>query len=125
MSQFLQKSLTPARQNTIDEELAKMVARDFQPFSIVDDKGFRRFTHALNPMYAIPSRKSLSQKIIPGLYNRERASLQETVKKQLTAGHPEPPHPTCQLHATLLKITKWCPVFWIVLSSVTDTLLRT
>lgn len=48
MSQFLQKAMTPARQNTIDEELAKMVARDFQPFSIVDDKGFRSYTHMLS-----------------------------------------------------------------------------
>ena len=38
-----------------------------QLFSVADDKGFRKFTHAVNPMYAIPSRKTLSQKIIPGL----------------------------------------------------------
>jgi len=81
MSQFLLKSMTPSRQKTIDEELAKMIACDFQPFSVVDDKGFRRFVHALNPMYAIPCRKTLSQKTIPGLYDRERASLQERVKK--------------------------------------------
>ena len=76
---FLQKSVTPARQNTIDEELAKVIALDFQPFSVVDDKGFRRFTHALNPMYAIPSRKTLPKN--HPLYDRERASLQERVKK--------------------------------------------
>ncbi|XP_056269527.1 zinc finger BED domain-containing protein 4-like [Pseudoliparis swirei] len=73
--------MTTARQKTIDEELAKMIACDFQPFSVVDDKGFRRFIHALNPMYAIPSRKTVSQGIIPGLYDRERATLQERVKK--------------------------------------------
>lgn len=81
MRQFLQKSLTPARQNAIDEELAKMVASDFQPFSIVEDAGFRSYSHALNPMYALPSRKTLSQKIIPGLYDTARASLEERVKK--------------------------------------------
>ncbi|KAL6463245.1 hypothetical protein MHYP_G00276360 [Metynnis hypsauchen] len=81
IKQFLQKSLTPARQNAIDEELAKMVARDFQPFSIVKDVGFRSYSHALNPMYAVPSRKTLSQKIIPGLYDAARASLQERVKR--------------------------------------------
>ncbi|XP_037389052.1 E3 SUMO-protein ligase ZBED1-like [Pygocentrus nattereri] len=72
---------TPARQNAIDEELAKMVARDFQPFSIVEDVGFRSYSHALNPMYVVPSRKTLSQKIIPGLYDAARASLQERVKR--------------------------------------------
>ncbi len=65
MSQFMQKTMTPARQNTVDEELASMTARDFQPFSIVDDTGFRSYTHALNPMYVIPCRKTLSQKNYP------------------------------------------------------------
>lgn len=59
--------MTSVRENTIDEELAEMVASDFQLSSIVDDKGLKSFTHALNPMYAIPSRKTLSQKIIPSL----------------------------------------------------------
>ncbi|XP_051241559.1 E3 SUMO-protein ligase ZBED1-like [Dicentrarchus labrax] len=81
MSQFLQKAITPAKQNSVDEELAKMIARDFQPFSIVEDKGFRSYTRALNPMYALPSRKTLSQKIFPGLYDKERALLLERVKK--------------------------------------------
>lgn len=79
MKQFLLKSLTPATQKSIDEELAKMVAMDFQPFSIVEDKGFKKFTRALNPVYSIPSRKTLSQKMIPDLYQKERASLQDRV----------------------------------------------
>ena len=57
-----------------------MVARDYQPFSIVEDVGFRIFCQALNPMYALPSRKTLTQKFIPGLYDAARASLQERVK---------------------------------------------
>lgn len=44
MSQFLQKTITPAKQKTVDEELAKMIAKDFQPFSIVEDRGFRSYT---------------------------------------------------------------------------------
>lgn len=57
-----------------------MIAIDFQPLSVVDDKGFRNFIHTLNPIYSIPSRKTLSQKIIAGLYDRQRALLQKTVK---------------------------------------------
>ena len=52
MRQFLQKAMTTVRQNTL-EELAKMIARDFHSFSIVDDKGFRSLTHGLNPLYVI------------------------------------------------------------------------
>lgn len=131
MSQFLQKTMTPAKQKTVDEELAKMIAEDFQPFSIVEDRGFRSYTHALNPMYVLPSRKTLSKKIILQLYYEKHVLLLERVKKKTplpfvstTAGHSELPHPTCQLHATLLKSSRWCPVCWIVFSSVKNTHLR-
>ena len=33
---------TRKRQNLIDEELAKKFALDFQPFSVVDGKGFMK-----------------------------------------------------------------------------------
>lgn len=50
ISQFIPKQMTPAKQHSIDEELANMIATDFQPFSIVEDKGFKGFVKALNPM---------------------------------------------------------------------------
>ncbi|XP_040582127.1 zinc finger BED domain-containing protein 4-like [Lepeophtheirus salmonis] len=81
MEQFLDKTSTSAKQKKIDEELVKMIATDFQPFSIVDDKGFRKFIHVLNQLYVFPSSKTLSEKMIPDLYHRERASVQERVNK--------------------------------------------
>lgn len=81
ISQYMSKAMTPAKQNTVDEELAKMITSDLQPFSIVEDKGFRSYSHALNPMYCMLfQRKTLSQTTIPRLYDRERASLQERVQ---------------------------------------------
>ncbi|XP_077155210.1 E3 SUMO-protein ligase ZBED1-like [Ranitomeya variabilis] len=74
------KVMTPARKKAVDEELAKMIAKDFQPLTIVEDKGFKSFVHALNPVYALPTRKTLSQTLIPKLYERERASLQGKVQ---------------------------------------------
>ncbi|XP_041722424.2 zinc finger BED domain-containing protein 4-like [Coregonus clupeaformis] len=81
ISQFLPKLMTPAKQHSIDDELAKMVASDFQPFSIVEDKGMKNFVKALNPTYTLPSRKTLSQTMIPKLYDTERALWQERVTK--------------------------------------------
>lgn len=92
--QFLQKSVTPPRQK--NKDLAKMTALDFQPFSVVGDKGFRKFIHALNPMYAIPSRKTLSQKIIPSLYDRDHA------------------FPFCFAYFNLYFIVLWFVVFCVV-----------
>lgn len=81
MDQFMQKSMSVAKQGQIDIALAKMFATDFQPFSIVEDRGFRNYTSILNPMYTIPSRKVISKSLIPQLYESTRASVQERVKK--------------------------------------------
>ncbi|KAG2455213.1 RBM5 protein, partial [Polypterus senegalus] len=72
--------LTPLRQEKIDEELAKMIATDFQPFSIVEDTGFKKYSQALNPSYIPPSRKALAQKVT-NMYDRETASLKRRVSK--------------------------------------------
>ncbi|XP_076118622.1 E3 SUMO-protein ligase ZBED1-like [Alosa pseudoharengus] len=72
--------MTPVRQNVIDEKLAKMIATDFQPFSIVEDRGFIEFTHALNPMYVLPSRKTLSNSTVQRLYEREHSAVKDRVR---------------------------------------------
>jgi hypothetical protein len=51
--------MSVAKQDQIDIALAKMIATDFQPFSIVEHRGFRKYSNSLNPMYTIPSRKTL------------------------------------------------------------------
>uniref|UniRef100_A0A3Q3FCW9 BED-type domain-containing protein n=1 Tax=Labrus bergylta TaxID=56723 RepID=A0A3Q3FCW9_9LABR len=61
--------------------LAKMIALDLQPFSIVEDKGFRQYTKDLNPNYVLPSRKTLSNSSIPELYRRTHEKVQERVDK--------------------------------------------
>lgn len=52
--------INPSRQGKIYEELAKMIAADVQPFRIMEDKGFKRFSSALNPSHNLPSRKIVS-----------------------------------------------------------------
>jgi len=72
--------LTPLRQEKIDEELAKMIATDFQPFSIVEDTEFKKHSQALNPSYIPPSRKALAQKVTD-MYDSKKASLKRRVSK--------------------------------------------
>lgn len=81
MDQFMPKSMSVAKQGQIDIALAKMIATDFQPFSIVEDRGFRNYSNSLNPMYTIPSRKTLSKSLIPQLYESTQASVWERVQK--------------------------------------------
>ena len=40
MDQFMPKSMFVVKQGQIDIALAKMIATDFQPFSIMEDRGF-------------------------------------------------------------------------------------
>lgn len=43
----------------ITRKLMEMIAIDDQPFSIVEDVGFRRFVAKLEPRYTLPGRKYL------------------------------------------------------------------
>lgn len=63
-----------------------MIARDFQPFSIVEDRGFVNLLHILAPNYEIPSRKTFSKHLIPILYNKKRELLKESIDAHLDIG---------------------------------------
>ena len=55
--------------------LARMVCHDLQPYSIVDDIGFRDFVHTLEPRYKLPTRHALSNEIVPALYEKVRGEV--------------------------------------------------
>lgn len=63
-------------QKEVDVKLIRMITTDLQPFSVVEDKGFREYTKALNPSYTLPGRKVLSQTMIPAQFSK----CQESVK---------------------------------------------
>lgn len=66
---------TDTKKLRLDTLLGCMVATDFQPYNIVEDTGFRSFVSALDPRYEIPSRNTLSKKIIPTLFNKVTEKL--------------------------------------------------
>lgn len=57
-----------------------MIAADFQPFSIVEDRGFRAHTQALDPSYVLPSRSTISKQLLPNLFEKVKADLLEQIK---------------------------------------------
>ncbi|XP_063050592.1 E3 SUMO-protein ligase ZBED1-like [Engraulis encrasicolus] len=79
MTNFLHRPMNAVWQKNLDEKLVKMIASDLQPFSIVEDKGFREFTKALNPSYTLPGRKALSQSLIPERFVKCQAMVKERV----------------------------------------------
>jgi hypothetical protein len=52
-----------------------MIATDMQPFSIVNDLGFRRLIQKLNPRYKLPSKRHLKEKLLPEIYAIKKQML--------------------------------------------------
>lgn len=63
-------TITSVIKKELDKALAYvyMLVTDFQPFSIVDDKGFNLFVNLLDPTYKIPSKSTLRDNHLPALY---------------------------------------------------------
>lgn len=100
MQIFVRRPIQPLKQSKADEALVKMIAMDFQSFSIVEDRGFRTYTQALDPTYVLPSKATVTKRMLPNLYDKIRAELKERIKtvpavSQPTAGHQTPPPGTC------------------------------
>ena len=61
--------------------LAEMIATDLQPYSIVENEGFVRYSRNLEPRFVLPSRRLLSERIIPDMY----VQVKEVVRKSVVA----------------------------------------
>lgn len=59
----------------IDQALVKMIAKDLQPVSFVENEGFREFVQHLEPRYAIPGRKSIMSNLLPKNFDEVKTSL--------------------------------------------------
>lgn len=64
----------------IDGALVNMIVKDYQPFSIVEDAGFKEFVGMLDPNYIIPSRQSL-KKMVEEKYKEAKKKAKEEVNK--------------------------------------------
>ncbi|KOX70242.1 Zinc finger BED domain-containing protein 4 [Melipona quadrifasciata] len=56
------------RAKELTTAIAHMITLDLQPFSIVDDVGFRSLLNCAEPRYDISSRSTFFRNIIPCLY---------------------------------------------------------
>jgi zinc finger BED domain-containing protein 1 (E3 SUMO-protein ligase ZBED1) len=79
LKSFITRPASVARQKRLNELLLKMIAGDLQPFSVVEDSGFREFVTALDPSFAIPSRQMLTRDLLPAKYNQAVESVKKTL----------------------------------------------
>lgn len=76
---YIKRPLPLKTTKQIDEQLVKMLVSEYQPLSLVDNVEFKSFCKLLNSNYELPSRKIISNSLLPQLYN----SLEEMVKTKL------------------------------------------
>lgn len=74
------KKINFKQKKKLDKLLLKLITEDFQPFSIIDDNGFKQFVHELNPSYEIPSRKVISKNYLPAAYEECKTLIKEKLK---------------------------------------------
>lgn len=63
----------------IDQQLLKMIVKEYHPFSVVEDVEFRNLIKMLCPNYSIPSRKTVTQSLMPQLFNMTVECVKDTL----------------------------------------------
>lgn len=79
MATFIPKKMTVNMKKDMDNAFLNLFTKDFQPFKLVEDKGFTNFVKTLNPSYTLPSRHSISKELIPALYEKCVREMKELV----------------------------------------------
>ncbi len=76
-------SLPPssARATAITRDIDVFIAADMRPFSVVENLGFRRLLHTLEPRYTIPSRAHFTRTVVPTLYKEAKVKVVQTLKE--------------------------------------------
>ena len=64
----------------LTNKIARMIFMDMQPFSFVEDSGFRGVMAEAEPRFTIPSRQTFRYNVIPKLYNQAAQALQKKVE---------------------------------------------
>ncbi|XP_017488174.1 PREDICTED: zinc finger BED domain-containing protein 1-like, partial [Rhagoletis zephyria] len=69
-----------SRKKEIDRALALMVCQDYQPFSIVNDEGFRNFVRVLDTRYELPCKTTLKNKLLKSQYDEIKIQIKNELE---------------------------------------------
>ncbi|KAL0150404.1 hypothetical protein M9458_054221, partial [Cirrhinus mrigala] len=74
-----------AKARDITEKVMEFIALDDQPFSVVEDIGFRRLIHHIEPRYTLPSRRYFTETSLPEMYDRVAKHVHELMTTDISA----------------------------------------
>lgn len=69
------------RKKLLDKMLVQFISFDFQPLSVVDDPGFNQLMYAMDPRYALPSRNTLRNRLIPEYFDEVQEQVNLILNK--------------------------------------------
>jgi len=67
--------INDSRAQRVHRFVMEMIAMDIQPFSLVEDFGFARLLHLLEPRYHLPSRKYFVEKLLPLVHDEVKTRV--------------------------------------------------
>ncbi|XP_030760299.1 zinc finger BED domain-containing protein 4-like [Sitophilus oryzae] len=82
MSHFIPKKMSSTDKSKVDLAIMKLFTWDFQPFTMVEDKGFKNLMSICAPEYKIPSRKYFSNSLIPAKFEEICQDVKNTLSEQ-------------------------------------------
>ncbi|XP_072380666.1 E3 SUMO-protein ligase ZBED1-like [Diabrotica undecimpunctata] len=80
LEEYVSKPISSKKSRSFDIQLLRMVVKEYQPFSLVDDVEFKKFVSMLNPGYSLPTRKTLSNNLLSQLYQSELEKVKQKLK---------------------------------------------
>ncbi|KAG8176090.1 hypothetical protein JTE90_025548 [Oedothorax gibbosus] len=63
------KPISKGKADKLDKQLIRLIVKEYNPFSIVEDKEFINFVKLLCPTYKLPYRKTISNGLLNATYN--------------------------------------------------------
>uniref|UniRef100_A0A3P8QXP5 BED-type domain-containing protein n=1 Tax=Astatotilapia calliptera TaxID=8154 RepID=A0A3P8QXP5_ASTCA len=71
---------TSPRAQKITQSVATFICKDIRPYSVVENDGFQNLINTLEPRYVLPSRKHLSEVVIPNMYEKVKHDVTASLK---------------------------------------------
>jgi len=80
INSFIQKPITISKPKKIDSQISKLIIKHYHPFSLIEEKEFKKLIHLLAPGYTFPSRKTIANSLIPQLYESTVTEIKHKLK---------------------------------------------
>ncbi|XP_037930578.1 zinc finger BED domain-containing protein 4-like, partial [Teleopsis dalmanni] len=84
LESFVMRPLSLPRQIKINNLILDVIVEDVQPFSIINDTGFRKLVLGLEPSYVFPSRTTFSTIFLMEKYNKAKESILDILQEAKT-----------------------------------------